>query len=236
MLENILVVIPARKGSKGLMNKNTKLLLNRPLIEYTILYAKSIFPVHNICVSTDDEKILSIADKLGVPARFKRPDNLSTDESSTQDVLLHALDFWEKNYHPIHTVVLLQPTSPLRKKYFFLNAFSLYNKDIDMVVSVFETKANPYFVLFEQNSNGYIQKSKNGNFTRRQDCPKVYEYNGSIYIINATSLKAQRIHEFSKVIKYEMPDLYSVDIDNLIDIEWAEFLLRGEKVFLDFLI
>ncbi|MGC8802927.1 MAG: cytidylyltransferase domain-containing protein, partial [Bacteroidales bacterium] len=102
--------------------------------------------------------------------------------------------------------------------------------DIDMVVSVCETKSNPYFVLYEENSDGFLVKSKQGSFTRRQDCPKVYELNGSIYVINVNSLMQRTLQQFEKIKKYEMERKYSVDLDDELDWAFAEFLLQNKIV------
>ena len=91
-----------------------------------------------------------------------------------------------------------------------------------MLVSVMETNVNPYYLLYEEDSKGFLAKSKKGNFTRRQDCPKVWEYNGAIYIINTKSIKNNHIHDFTKVIKYEMDEISSLDIDNKLDWLFAE--------------
>ena len=101
--------------------------------------------------------------------------------------------------------------------------------DADMVVSVKETSSNPYYVLFEEDSKGNLQKSKPANFTRRQDCPTVYEYNGSIYVIKVSSLLSENSLVFPKTIKYQMDDFHSVDIDNQFDFDFAEFLLNRNK-------
>jgi len=96
-----------------------------------------------------------------------------------------------------------------------------------MIVSVKETESNPYYVLFEENKSGLLEKSKKGIFIRRQDCPKVYEYNGSMYLINTKSLKNTLISNFKKIRKYEMHSKYSIDIDNQLDFDFAEFLINN---------
>ena len=94
-----------------------------------------------------------------------------------------------------------------------------------MLVSVKETKANPYYSLFEEDKEGFLKKSKQGQFERRQDCPRVYEFNGAIYIINTISLKKMKINEFQKVKKFLMDDESSIDIDNAFDWKIAEMIL-----------
>jgi CMP-N,N'-diacetyllegionaminic acid synthase len=221
-----LVVIPARSGSKGLPNKNIKLLNGKPLIHYSIEVAQQIFNNEDICVSTDSDKYIKVAEKTGLKVPFVRSETLSTDEATTQDVLLHCLDFYEKKGVLYEYILLLQPTSPFREKKHLEDILMANKEECDMIVSVKETESNPYYVLFEENKSGLLEKSKKGNFTRRQDCPKVYEYNGSMYLINAKSLKNTLITNFKKIRKYEMHSKYSIDIDNQLDFDFAEFLIN----------
>jgi CMP-N,N'-diacetyllegionaminic acid synthase len=220
-----LVIIPARKGSKGVPNKNKKLLNGKPLIQYTIEAALELFPPENICISTDDSDIVSIANNLGVNVPFIRPSELSSDKSSSYDVLIHALNYYKNiNINPLN-IILLQATSPFRTSQQIEDAIKLYSNDLDMVVSVNKSKSNPYYNLFEENELGFLEKSKKSNFTRRQDCPDIYEYNGAIYIINVNSLKKQQLSEFSKVKKYIMDEYSSHDIDSQFDWDIAELLM-----------
>ncbi len=222
----MLVVIPARGGSKGVPGKNIKELSGKPLIQYTIDAARDIFEDKDIIISTDSEKIKFSVERLGLNVPFLRPTELATDESGTQDVLLHALSFVEsKGLYP-ETLILLQPTSPFRNAIHIKEALELYNNDLDMIVSVKETKSNPYYILREENSQGFLENSKKGKFIRRQDCPKVWELNGAIYIINVQSLKSQSLNQFTKVKKYVMDEESSIDIDNILDFMWCEFILQ----------
>ncbi len=224
-----LVVIPARGGSKGLPGKNIKKLMGKPLIHYTIEAARALFSDEQIIVSTDDLDIKSCAEQTGLNVPFIRPAELATDTASTVEVLLHALKVSEDNHYEPDTLILLQPTSPLRNAQHIKEAMNLFTENIDMVVSVKETESNPYYVLFEENENGLLKKSKTGNFTRRQDCPKVWEYNGAIYIIDIQSLKKQSNLNFNNIIKYEMDENSSIDIDTEIDWMIAEYLLHKQN-------
>jgi len=224
-----LVVIPARGGSKGLPGKNIKPLLGKPLIHYTIEAARQIFEDSQIMVSTDDESIKETVEQLGLKVPFIRPSELATDNSTSFEVLMHAIQYAETNQYYPDTLILLQPTSPLRNNIHIKEALQLFQKEVEMVVSVKETTSNPYYVLFEENENGFLDKSKMGNFTRRQDCPKVWEYNGAIYIIDIQSLKKQNSLNFNKVIKYEMDERSSVDIDTEMDWMIAEYILKNNK-------
>lgn len=224
-----LIVIPARGGSKGVPRKNIKVLGDKPLIQYTIDAAKGVFDDEFICVSTDDFEIKSVVEQFGLKVPFLRPNELASDTAGTYEVLLHAISYYEsKGYFP-DTLILLQPTSPFRTSAHIKEALKLYHESIDMVVSVKETKANPYYILFEEDRNGYLKKTKEANFTRRQDCPKVWEYNGAIYIINVKALKEKTISQFTKVCKFEMDETSSHDIDTLLDWKIAEIIINDKE-------
>jgi CMP-N,N'-diacetyllegionaminic acid synthase len=229
----MLVVIPARGGSKGVPGKNIKKLGGKPLIQYTIEAAKEIFLDNQIVVSTDSSEIKRTVEKIGLKVPFLRPESLATDTSGTYEVLLHALKYAENIGFNPSTLILLQPTSPFRKAAHIKEALELFNSlkpEVDMLVSVKETKANPYYLLKEENNKGYLETSKKANFTRRQDCPKVWELNGAIYVINVASLKKEPMHKFEKVVKYIMDERSSQDIDDLMDFKWCEFLLKENKL------
>ena len=117
--EKILVVIPARGGSKGLPGKNIKLLNNKPLIQYTVDAAREVFDDERIYVSTDSEKIKAVVEQTGLKVPFLRPDKLATDTANTRDVLLHAIDFFKKKMTKKPDLFLggirkMLPSSPVR--------------------------------------------------------------------------------------------------------------------------
>lgn len=225
----ILVIIPARGGSKGIPHKNIKPLNGKPLIYYTIDCARAICDDADICVSTDDDEIIKVVEDYGLKVPFKRPEELATDTAGTYEVLLHALDFYEKNGVHYDVVVLLQNTSPFRAPQQVKEALSLYREDVDMVVSVKECAANPYYCVFEENQEGFLHICKGeGNIFRRQDAPKVYEYNGAIYVMNAYVLKTTHMHKMQKRVKYVMDDLSSFDLDTMWDWKMAE-MIKKEK-------
>lgn len=223
-----LVVIPARKGSKGFPKKNLKKLNNKPLIAYTIEAAKECFTDEEICITTDDMTIADIANSYGFPPQFIRPPHLSNDTASMIDVLKHCLEFYESKGVFFKSLILLQPTSPFRTSEHIKEAMALYEQEeLDMLVSVKETKSNPYFNLFEENQKGYLEKSKKSNYNRRQDAPKVYEYNGAIYIINVNALKrVESLNSLIKVKKLIMNSISSIDIDSELDWLLAEQIAK----------
>jgi CMP-N,N'-diacetyllegionaminic acid synthase len=223
---NIMVVIPARGGSKGIPRKNCKLLGGKPLIHYSIEAAQEVFENNQILVSTDDLEIKICAEQTGIEVPFLRPADLSTDTAGSYEVLLHAVAFEEARGNKPDVLLLLQPTSPFRTAKHITEALKLYNDELDMVVSVVQAKANPYYNLFEENVEGNLLKSKPSDFTRRQDCPDVWEYNGAIYIINIKTLKQKTLAAFEKVRKYVMDEISSHDIDTMIDWKVAEILLQ----------
>ena len=226
----ILVIIPARGGSKGIPHKNIKPLNGKPLIHYTIDEAREIVRDEDICVSTDDPEIIKCVEDYGLKVPFVRPEALATDTAGTYEVLLHALNFYEKLGRHYDAVLLLQNTSPFRKAEQIKEALKLYSPEVDMVVSVKECAANPYYCVFEEDNNGYLHVCKGeGNIFRRQDAPKVYEYNGAIYIMNANKLKTTHMHKMQKRVKYVMDDLSSFDLDTLWDWEMAERIAAQNK-------
>lgn len=226
---NLLVVIPARGGSKGIPKKNIKSLNGKPLINYSIEIAKELFPNNIICLSTDDIEIKEIAESTGLEVPFIRPKELASDTAGTYEVLEHAVNFYDKNRgYKADVVLLLQPTSPFRKIEQVREAVKLYKDDLDLVLSVRESKASPYFNLYEEDQEGYLKKSKPHNYTRRQDCPIVWEANGAIYVINVKSMKEHKSISYNKVRKYVMDDYSSHDLDTMFDWDMAEMMLNHQ--------
>lgn len=227
----ILVIIPARGGSKGIPHKNIKPLAGKPLIHYTIDVARQIVANEDICVSTDDPEIIQCVEDYGLKVPFVRPSELATDTAGTYDVLLHALNYYEQQGKTYDVVILLQNTSPFRTSEQVKEALALYNSNLDMVVSVKECSANPYYCVFEEDKEGFLNISKgDGSITRRQDAPKVYEYNGAIYVINPKSLKEMPLYKFTKRIKYVMDEKSSLDLDTMNDWHMAELLISKSSL------
>jgi len=164
---------------------------------------------------------------LGIAVPELRPKELATDTAGTYEVLLHEIKKLESRGKFFSHLILLQPTSPFRKGHHIKEALGEYNDSIDIVVSVKETKANPYYVLREEDEHRFLIPSKNSLATRRQDVPKVWEVNGAIYIINIESLKVKPINQFKKVKKYEMNEIASHDIDTMMDWKIAEVLINN---------
>lgn len=229
-LNNILFLITARGGSKGIPGKNIKELAGKKLIHYSIDIARKFVSDEHICVSTDDEKIINAVQEIGLKVPFVRPSELATDKAGSYEVILHAVNFYLSQNKKYDTLVLLQPTSPFRTEKQVSEALDLYNNEMDMVVSVTQSKLNPYYNLFEEDANGFLKISKPTSIDRRQDCPDVYAYNGAIYVINVKSVLKNPLYKFEKIKKYIMDDISSIDLDTPLDWEWTEFLINKKIV------
>ena len=220
-----LFLIPARGGSKGIPHKNIRLLNGKPLIYYTLEVAKEIAPPENICVSTDDEYIINSVSDFGIEIPFVRPAHLATDEATTNDVIIHALNCYKDKGRFFDRVVLLQPTSPLRTAEQIEQAMCLYSDEIDMVVGVKEVRISS--VLRVETQDGFLEKVfKEEQGIRRQDVKPFYEINGAIYVINTNSLMKKDMSRFQRVKKYIMSEETSMDIDTMDDWNYCEYLLN----------
>lgn len=225
---NTLWLIPARGGSKGIPEKNVKPFCGRPLVcRATDQAIACAMPEDDIFVSTDSKEIKEAAESCGISIPFFRPDDLATDTASSYSVIMHALKEFEKRGKQFSRVVLLQPTSPLRTIEDIRGATDLWNSEIDMVVSVCEAQTNPYYNAFETDANGFLHISKGeGKYTRRQDAPKVWEYNGAVYVMTVDSLKKGPMGSFTKIIPFPMPSSRSTDLDTPEDWLIAETIYK----------
>jgi N-acylneuraminate cytidylyltransferase len=222
--DKTIVIIPARKGSKGLPGKNKKLLNGKPLIQYSIDVALALFPRESICISTDDEDVQIIGIQNGLDVPNLRPDFLSDDKASARDVILHEV---RQCGRIIDTIVYLQPTSPLRTLKNLRDAVEQYDPlKMDMLVSVKLSKANPYFNLFEEDDQTNLVLSKKHFSKSRQETPEVFQFNGAIYIINFESIEKQELSHFPRIKKFIMLPEESIDIDDELDWLMAERILQ----------
>lgn len=226
-MDNILVVIPARGGSKGLPGKNIRELCGKPLICYSIDIARAITTDDNICVSTDDPNIIDVVESYDCKVPFVRPAEYATDSATTNDVLLHAISYYENLGRHYDKILLLQPTSPLRTISQVNEALSMYRDNIDMVVSV--TQSHAPSVLCNENQDGFVELVFNKNAVGRQAVPEFYEFNGAIYVINVKALKEKGLGNFTKRVKYVMPKESSIDIDDIYDFMLTESILQHTK-------
>lgn len=224
--KRILALIPARGGSKGIKDKNIILLSGKPLIAYSIEAAKHSKYIDSIVVTTDSKKIACIANKYGARTPFLRPTELSNDNSKTIDAVLHAIKFL-KNIDEIYdSVVLLQPTQPLRTTFDIDKAIEVYYQNNEEgLVSISPVDDNPLLIR-TINSNGKLINLLSQNSTcRRQDMPRYYKVNGCIYINKIDELSNTTSFNDNSV-PFIMQKENSVDIDELSDLWIAEYYLN----------
>lgn len=227
----ILVVIPARGGSKGIPHKNIKPLNGKPLICYSIDIARQIVCDEDICVTTDDDEIIKVVEDYGLHVPFKRPAELATDTCGSNEVIQHAYTFYENQGLHYDIILLLQPTSPFRQVDDVKACVSKYSPNKDMVVSVKPASANPYYDIYEEDKHGNLMISKgDGTIVRRQEAPKCYEYNGAVYVINPRSLMTIGMPNFKKVGFVEMDEIHSLDLDTILDWKYAELLIKDNLI------
>lgn len=225
----VLYLITARGGSKGIPGKNIRKLAGKPLVCHAIDQALAVCEEDDtVCLSTDSEEIREAAiEGSGIEVPFLRPAELASDTSSSYDVIMHALDYYAARGKRFGRVVLLQPTSPLRSEEDIKGAMSMWDDSLDMVVSVCEARTNPYYNAFEPDSKGMLRISKGeGKYVRRQDAPKVYEYNGAVYVMSVESLRRSALTGFTMRKGYEMPVSRSLDLDTEMDWKMAEAIIN----------
>jgi len=221
--KSVLAVIPARGGSKGLLGKNILPLAGKPLIAWTIESAIESKYIDKCIISTDDQEIADISLKYGGDVPFMRPSELATDKASSIDVIIHTIEAIEEKYD---LIILLQPTSPLRNSFDIDNALELLeNKHAGALVSMVEIR-HPVEWTARISGDLHIPElvttlSKN---TRRQDFEKRYELNGAIYISKLDLFIKQNSFISNHTIAYIMPPERSIDIDDKLDFDFAEYL------------
>ncbi|MFX1369444.1 MAG: cytidylyltransferase domain-containing protein [Promethearchaeota archaeon] len=234
----ILGTICARGGSKGVKNKNIRNLDGQPLISYSIRVLKEWGKADRIVCSTDSPEIARIANEYGAETPFLRPKDLASDTAGKLPVLQHALRYCEEEEDSRYDLLVdLQPTSPLRHVADIEQGFSEFLRTTpDVLYSVCESKANPYYTMVELDSDDNARPSKllPQEVTRRQDAPKVYTINGSIYFYNRDHLLLTDGFHTEKERVFVMEEVKSVDIDSELDFEFVEFLLKTKHFKFDF--
>ena len=228
-MKNI-AIIPARSGSKGLKNKNIKLLNGKPLLAYTVEAALQSGLFDCVHVSTDSEQYADIAREFGADVPFLREAELASDTSNTWDALRFVIKEYEELGQKFDTVCLLQPTSPLRDATDIKNAYQIFEeKKAESVVSVCETEHSPLLcnTLKESGSmKGFIDMKKVG---RRQELSTYYRLNGAIYIQTVDLLMQGGDLYGDESYAYVMEKEHSVDIDDEMDFMFAEVMIRKLK-------
>ncbi|MDD3626892.1 MAG: acylneuraminate cytidylyltransferase family protein [bacterium] len=227
-----LTIIPARKGSKRIKDKNIKLLQSKPLIYYTINSAlKSNLGKSPVIVSTDSRKIAKLSEEYGAEVPFFRSEELATDYASSVGLVLECLDYYKKKGIEFESIVLLQPTSPLRSVSDINEAVKKYQQfNLNALVSVTEVQEHPelmYKIKKEFLEELNIQKE--ACFKRSQDMSKLYRINGAIYIVKVQDFLKEKSFILEDTGYYIMPYERSIDIDEPVDFKIAEFFLKEKR-------
>jgi CMP-N,N'-diacetyllegionaminic acid synthase len=224
--KKILGVIPARGGSKGVPGKNIRNLCGKPLIAWTIEAARKSKYLDSFILSSDDEKIIAIAKEWGCPAPFVRPPELARDDTSSVDVVLHAIN----HLSGYDYVVMLQPTSPFRLPEDIDECISMcISKNADSCVSLTEPEKSPYW-MYSMNPDGRmtpVLANENKLFFRRQNLPAVNVLNGAVYVALCSSLAEKKQFIDSSTLGYLMPKERSVDIDTELDFRICELIFQS---------
>ena len=225
----ILGIIPARGGSKGIPGKNIKPLGGKPLLEYTFESAEKATSLTKVILSSDDKKIISLAQKIGLEAPFIRPDFLAEDTTPSIEVILDALEFFKSKGIVFDAVCLLQPTTPFRQNNIIDIAVKKFVQEkYDSLISVREVPHhyNPHWCFEERNGMLKIATGDEKIIPRRQDLPKAYHRDGSIYITK-TEVVVKQKSLFGHSIGYiDTTNFPYVNLDNLSDWEEAERMLK----------
>ncbi|MCR9241256.1 MAG: acylneuraminate cytidylyltransferase family protein [Rhodobiaceae bacterium] len=223
-----LCTILARGGSKGVPGKNIRPLLGKPLIVHSIEQAQASKLFEHIAVSSDDQAILDAARAAGVQHLVQRPLELATDVAAKLPAIRHCVETVENEIGQVVDIVAdLQPTSPLRWPSDIIGAVALLdNGDVENVITGSPAKCSPYFNLVEERPDGSVGLSKPTDppIVRRQDAPRTFDMNGSIYVWRRATLMSDVGLFLEKTRLFEMPEDRSADIDTELDFQFVEFL------------
>ncbi len=227
--KRILCTINARGGSKGIPGKNIRELAGLPLIAWSIREARRSAYLDRVIVSSDDEAILAVARAHGADTPFVRPAELAQDDTPGVDPVLHAVQaVREAGDAPYDYVVLLQPTSPLRTVADVDGAIALcLDNAWPCVISVVQPEKSPYY-MFTQDETGRMSPviAQREYHTRRQTLPRVVAPNGAVYVADCAWLARTRSYLTEETRGYEMPRERSWDIDEPLDFDICELLLK----------
>jgi len=223
----------ARGGSKGVLNKNIKKILDKPLIFYSIQIAKKIKQIDKCFVSTDSNKIAEISKKFGASV-IQRPKKLATDNSSEWDAWQHAIKLVYSKIGVFDKFISLSPTCPLRNTQDVKSCLRALDKKTDFVVTMSIAKRDPSFNMVKLKKDGYLDLLGNAGskMIRRQDSKQIFDLTTGCYVSRPNFILKRRHFWGSKVRGVLMPEERAIDIDTHLDFEIAKYLLTKKKRFL----
>ncbi|NQT30397.1 MAG: acylneuraminate cytidylyltransferase family protein [Candidatus Saganbacteria bacterium] len=221
--KKILAVIPARGGSKGLPDKNISMLAGKPLIAWTVEEAKKSKYIDRLILSSENSKIIKVAKQFGCEVPFVRPAELAQDETPGIEVVLHVL----ASLPGYDYVVVLQPTSPLRKVTDIDGGIeACLSQCASACVSLTASSKSPYWMYsLDEGKRMKLLFEGSSQSIRRQDLPKVYVLNGAVSCAKVTWLLEKKSFLTKETLAYVMPKERSVDIDSRLDLLLCDLLL-----------
>ena len=228
-VSRILGLIPARGGSKGVARKNIRSLDGKPLLQYTTEVALAARALSHVILSTDDDEIAELGRRCGVNVPFMRPAQLALDDTPMLPVVQHALRYLEDQGEVFDAVCLLQPTNPLRRAEDIDECIRLLESSgADAVVTVLPVPSeyNPHWTYFRDPQNNLsLCLSEATPITRRQDLPRAFHRDGSVYVTRSTVIMKENSLYGKRTVGHEIEPKWSVNIDSPGDWERAEALL-----------
>jgi len=228
--KKFLAIIPARGGSKGLPNKNILSLDGKPVLSYTIESAKSSKYIDEIFLSTDSIDIAAVAKDFGCDIKELRPDHLARDDSKTSDLIDYTLDYYQKRNQEFDYIILLEPTSPLRKKADIDNAIEMLDENSDGVISVGKIGLeHPDIVKRIEQGKIFSYIAKENTAHQRQMLSDAYFPYGVIYIIKTKIFKEKKTFYSDNVIPYFIERWQNYEIDDLCDFVCIESIIKAKK-------
>jgi N-acylneuraminate cytidylyltransferase len=231
----IFAFIFARGGSKGLPNKNIKLLAGKPLIQYSIETAFATPGIEKVFVSTEDAVIALVARAAGAEI-IERPAELATDTSPEWLSWRHAIEYTRKLFGRFDMFVSLPATSPLRHEDDVSAAIKQLSESYaDICISVTQTNRSPYFNMVKKNAEGCVElvDPRFSSISRRQDAPEVFDITTVVYTAKPDFVLEQSSLFEGKVTSVFIPKVRAVDIDDIYDFMLAEAIVKESKKYVD---
>lgn len=226
----ILALVPARGGSKRLPGKNIAILGGKPLIAWSIDVARGVPEICDVLVSTDDAAIAEAARRAGALMPWMRPAELATDTATSLDVALHTLDWYESANGKVDGLLLLQPTSPFRRRGTVAKGIELFARSRRSVVGVSPARSHPMW-CYRIEGDTMLPFIDTGvqNAQRSQDLPPAYVVNGAFYLIAPADLRGLRAFRGNDTLPLVMDDpAEAIDIDTAWDWKMAEIVLATQ--------